>query len=155
MSDAHVNTARRWRRLLVPHKLESEVSLRAKVKQITLVKETYETVIFLNLVFLLFTLKHDIRLLDCGLVAGVNGYRFKGPGFDSQRFQIIREVMDLEQSPLSLVRISGELLEWKISGPVSIKSRPTAMGIRCADHATSSISKFSSNFANKRLSRRR
>jgi hypothetical protein len=42
----------------------------------------------------------------------------------------------LERGPLSLVRITEELLEWKSSGSVSRKSRLTAMGIRCSHHAT-------------------
>jgi hypothetical protein len=45
----------------------------------------------------------------------------------------------LEQGPLSLVRIIEELFEWKSSGCGSIKSRLTAVEIRCADNATPSI----------------
>jgi hypothetical protein len=52
----------------------------------------------------------------CGLVVRVPGYRFRGPGFDSQRCQIFWEVVGLERGPLSLVRIIEELLEWKSSG---------------------------------------
>jgi hypothetical protein len=44
----------------------------------------------------------------------------------------------LERGPLSLMRISEELLEWKCSGSGSRKSRLTSLGIRCADHATPS-----------------
>jgi hypothetical protein len=47
----------------------------------------------------------------------------------------------LERGPLSLVRITEELLEWKSSGSGSRKSRLTAVGIRCTDHATPSIRK--------------
>jgi hypothetical protein len=47
----------------------------------------------------------------------------------------------LERGPLSLVRITEELLEWKSSGSGSRKPRLTAVGIRCADHATPSIYK--------------
>jgi hypothetical protein len=43
--------------------------------------------------------------------------------------------------PLSLVRINEELLDWKSSGAWSRTSRLTAVGIRCADHATPSIRK--------------
>jgi hypothetical protein len=46
----------------------------------------------------------------------------------------------LERGPLSLVRIIEELLEWKSSGSGSRKTEITAVGIRCADHATLSIS---------------
>jgi hypothetical protein len=52
----------------------------------------------------------------CGLVVRVPGYRSRGPGLDSQRYQIFWEVVGLEQGPLSLVRITEELLEWKSSG---------------------------------------
>jgi hypothetical protein len=46
----------------------------------------------------------------CGLVARVLGYRSRDPGFHSRRYYIFWEVLGLERSPLSLVRIS-ELLE--------------------------------------------
>jgi hypothetical protein len=51
----------------------------------------------------------------CGLVVRVSGYRFRGPGFDSRRYQIFWEVVGLKLGPLSLVRIIEELLEWKSS----------------------------------------
>jgi hypothetical protein len=41
----------------------------------------------------------------------------------------------LDRGPLSLVRITVELPEWKSSGSGSRKSRLTAVGILCADHA--------------------
>jgi hypothetical protein len=41
----------------------------------------------------------------------------------------------LELGQLSLVRITEELLEWRSSGSGSRKSRLTAVGICCADHA--------------------
>jgi hypothetical protein len=52
----------------------------------------------------------------CGLVVRVPGYKSRGPGFDSRRYQIFREVVGLERGPLSLMRIIEELLEWKSSG---------------------------------------
>jgi hypothetical protein len=55
---------------------------------------------------------------------------------DSRRYQIFWEVVGLEQGPLSLVRITEELLEWKSSVSGSRKPRLTAVGIRCADHAS-------------------
>jgi hypothetical protein len=52
----------------------------------------------------------------CGLVVRVPGYRSRGPGFDSGRYQIFWEVVDLERGPLSLVNTTEELLGWKSSG---------------------------------------
>jgi hypothetical protein len=47
----------------------------------------------------------------------------------------------LARGPLSLVSITEELLESKNSCSGSRKPRLTAVGIRCADHATPSIRK--------------
>jgi hypothetical protein len=58
----------------------------------------------------------------CGLVVRVSDYRSRDTGFDSRRFQIFWEVMGLERGPLSLVRITEELLEFKFSGSGSRKS---------------------------------
>jgi hypothetical protein len=69
-------------------------------------------------------------------VVRVPDYRSRDPGFDSRHFQVFWEVVGLEWGPLSLVRITEELLEWKSSGFGFRKPRLTAVGIRCADHAT-------------------
>jgi hypothetical protein len=45
-----------------------------------------------------------------GLVVRVPGYRSRDPGFDSQRYQIFRELVALKRSPLSLVSTIEELL---------------------------------------------
>jgi hypothetical protein len=47
----------------------------------------------------------------CGLLVRVPGYTSRGPGFDSRRYKIFSEIVGLERGPLSLVRISEELLE--------------------------------------------
>ena len=47
----------------------------------------------------------------CGLVVRVSGYRYRGPGFDSRRYQIFWVVVGLERGPLSLVTSIEELLE--------------------------------------------
>jgi hypothetical protein len=39
-----------------------------------------------------------------------SGYRSRGPGFDSRRFQTFCEAVGLERGPLSLVRTTEELL---------------------------------------------
>jgi hypothetical protein len=51
-------------------------------------------------------------------VVRLPGYRSRGPGFISRRYQIFREVVGLEWGPLSLVRIIEELLERKVETPV-------------------------------------
>jgi hypothetical protein len=48
-------------------------------------------------------------------VVRVPGYRSRGPGFDYRCYQIFCEVVGLERGPLSLVRITEELLDWKSS----------------------------------------
>jgi hypothetical protein len=45
-----------------------------------------------------------------------SGHRYRGPGFDSRRFQIFREAVGLELGPLSLVRTTEELLGRNSSG---------------------------------------
>jgi hypothetical protein len=52
----------------------------------------------------------------CDLVIRVPAYRSRGPGLDFRLYQIFWEVVRLERSPLSLVSIIEELLEWKSSG---------------------------------------
>jgi hypothetical protein len=47
----------------------------------------------------------------CGLVVRVSGYRYRGLGIDSRRYQIFWVVVGLERGPLSLVRSIEELLE--------------------------------------------
>jgi hypothetical protein len=51
----------------------------------------------------------------CGLVVRVSDYRPRGPGFDSRPYQIFWEIRGLERGPLSLLRTTEELLEWKSS----------------------------------------
>jgi hypothetical protein len=54
----------------------------------------------------------------CDLVVRVPGYRSRGSVFDSRRYHIYLEVVGLERGPLSLLKITEELLEWKVAAPV-------------------------------------
>ena len=67
----------------------------------------------LNSVIYVFLLIRLCILIDrlCGLVVRVSGNRYRGPGFDSRRYQIFWVVVGLERGPLSLVRSIEELLE--------------------------------------------
>ena len=47
----------------------------------------------------------------CGLVVRVSGYRYRGLGFDSRRYQIFWVAVGLERGTLSLVRSIEDLLE--------------------------------------------
>jgi hypothetical protein len=71
----------------------------------------------------------------CGLLVKVPCYESRGLGFDSRRCHIFCEVVGLELGPLSLVRLTEELLEWKSSNSGCRKPRLTAVGIRWGDHA--------------------
>jgi hypothetical protein len=75
----------------------------------------------------------------------------KSSGFDSRRYQIFWEVLDLERGPLSLVAKIEELLERKVAAPV-YKAENTTAGIRHADHVALSTAKFGTNFSDKRRS---
>jgi hypothetical protein len=84
----------------------------------------------------------DFRDRLCGLVVRIPGCKSRGPEFDSQRYQILSEVVGLERGPLSLVKISEELyLNGKVAAAASRKPRLTAVGIRRTDHVTPYIRK--------------
>jgi hypothetical protein len=55
---------------------------------------------------------------DCGLNDRLGGLVVRGPGLDSRRYQIFREVLGLERGPLGLVRIIEVILECKVAAPV-------------------------------------
>jgi len=64
--------------------------------------------------FLIMRLLYVLCDRLCGLVVRVSGYRYRGPGFDSRRYQIFWVLVGLERGPLSLVslvRSIEELLE--------------------------------------------
>jgi hypothetical protein len=92
---------------------------------------------------LIIKFQHKFADRLCGLVIRVPGYRSRDPGFDSRRYQIFLEVV----GPLSLVRITEELLEWKSSGSESRKKRLTAVGICCAKKRHSVSAKVGANLA--------
>jgi hypothetical protein len=54
----------------------------------------------------------------CDLAIRVPGYRSRDPGFDSRRYQIFWEVVGLERGPLSLLKITEEILGSKVAAPV-------------------------------------
>jgi hypothetical protein len=77
----------------------------------------------------------------CDLVVRIPDYRSRGLGLNSRRYQIFWEVAGLERGPLSLVNTIKELLVRNSSGS-GLEIYKTAVGIRCADNATSSIRKI-------------
>jgi hypothetical protein len=68
----------------------------------------------------------------CGLVVRVLGYRSRGPGFDSQHYQIFWQVVGLKQGLVSTI----EKLSGRNSSGSGLEIENIAMGICCADHAT-------------------
>jgi hypothetical protein len=63
----------------------------------------------------------------CGPVVGVPGYRCRGPGFDSQRYQIFWKVVGLERGPLRLVS-TIEKLFGRNSSSSGLKNREYGRG---------------------------
>jgi hypothetical protein len=63
-----------------------------------------------------YNLYYGISDRLCGLVIRLPGCTTRGLGFDSRRYKIFCMTVDLQRSPLSLVRIIEELLERKSSG---------------------------------------
>jgi hypothetical protein len=50
----------------------------------------------------------------------------QGTGFDSRRYQILWEVVGLERGPLSLVRTTEELTEWRVEEEECVSSEVRA-----------------------------
>jgi hypothetical protein len=71
-------------------------------------------------------------------VVRVLGYRSKGPG--SIPGNTRKKVVGLERGPLSLMTTTEELFDRKVAAPV-YKTKNTAVGIRQADHVSSSTRK--------------
>jgi hypothetical protein len=69
---------------------------------------------------LLYPNKLGVFLLDrfCSLVVTAPGFRHRGPGFDSRRYQILCIAVGLERDLFILVMINEELLERKVAAPV-------------------------------------
>jgi hypothetical protein len=84
----------------------------------------------------------------CGLLVSVPGCISRGPGFDPRLCQIFLVGVGLERGPLYFVSTIKELLGRNSTAPAQ-KTENTAVGIRCADHATPLSAKISINLADK------
>ena len=91
--------------LLGPNNLLNTLSLCSSLNVSDQVSHPYKPT---GKIIVLYILIFD-RL--CSLVIRVSGYRYRGLGFDSRRYQIFWVVVGLERGPLSLVRSTEELLE--------------------------------------------
>jgi hypothetical protein len=115
---------------------------------------SYRYVLFFTFVFIysfiLFYLRSDFFSDHLrGLVARFLGYRSRGPGFDSRRYQIFWEVVGLEWGPLSLVSKSEELLGRNSSGFGLEKPRLRPWGSVALTTRHLLSSKVGTNFADK------
>jgi hypothetical protein len=52
----------------------------------------------------------SVLVLFCGVMGRFPGYKSRGPGFNSQDYQIFWEVLGLKRGPCSLVSTIEELL---------------------------------------------
>jgi hypothetical protein len=77
------------------------------VKKVTMTKTATSLLVFIHRLFLSLLWSTGTRVPD---------YRSRGPGFDSQRYQIFWQVVGLERGPLSLESTIEGLLRRKSSG---------------------------------------
>jgi hypothetical protein len=69
-----------------------------------------------KLIYVIFGIKTSRKPRK--ILVRIRGYRSRGPGFDSRRFQIFWEAAGLERGPLGLVWTTEELLGRNIAAPV-------------------------------------
>jgi hypothetical protein len=72
----------------------------------------------------------------CGLVVRVSGYRYRGPWFDSRRYQIFWVAVGLEQVHSASWGQLRSYLNKEVAAPGLENRDLTAVGICCADHVT-------------------
>jgi hypothetical protein len=109
--------SKQWMHTHSPNKLKKSKQNLSAIKLMTTVFWNRKRALMVK-----FTQQGTTMTTACGLVVRVSGYRSRGPGFDSQSYQIFWEVGGLERGPLSLVRTTDELLEWKSSSS-ALKNR--------------------------------
>ena len=103
---------RQWRSLIpVPRNQLRKSEIMFLKWMLTTVRNTVLRISRLLRLHNIYEISFNIADRLCGLVVRVSGYRYRGLGFYSRRYQIFWVIVGLERGPLSLVRSIEELLE--------------------------------------------